>query len=250
MPSPLKIILLTLLIFASISQAGELTLTTKQGFELKADFYQPKQSTNRAVLLLHQCNADRTMYYGIAHELTLRGLHALSLDFRWFGESVKGAVDIKELAKLPPEERKNPWPMITEHWQNDVKLAYDFLRNTVGKRGSISVMGASCGGGQIEKLAHLNPIEAIGFFSSAVVQDDKESRAGYKAELAKIPTLFIAAEQDATFAGTQRAFALNENIHSQLISYKGDLHGETLLDQDKHLIKTIANWFDEKTKSE
>ncbi len=246
MTSSLKLIILTLFILTNTSQAAELTLTTKQGFHLKADFYQPKEGTNRAVLLLHQCNADRTMYYGIAHELTQRGLHALSLDFRWFGESTKGKVDIKELAKLPPEKRKNPWPMIMEHWGEDVQLAYDFLRKTVGKNGTIGVIGASCGGGQAKVLAEVNPINAIGFFSSAVIHDDEESIPKYKTKLAKIPTLFISSEQDGTFIGTQKGFALNENIHSQLISYKGDEHGEPLLDQDKHLVKTIANWFDEK----
>jgi len=228
----------------NISDAAEITLTTKEGFELKTDYFMPQSATNRAVILLHQCNSDRTMYDDIAHELSLKGIHALSLDFRWFGESVSGKTDIKELAKLPAAQRKNPWAMIMEHWPEDVQLAFDFLRNKVGANGDIGVVGASCGGRQAKILVENNPIKAISFFSSAVVHNDKDAVTSYKASLAKIPTLFISAEQDGTFNGTQKGFSLNEDLNSKFISYKGDEHGHPLLEQDKNLANTMANWFD------
>jgi len=231
------------MVLTNVSQAVELTLTTKQGFELKADYLVPQSASNRAVILLHQCNSDRTMYDNIAIELSQKGIHALSLDFRWFGESVSGKVDIKELSKLPPAERKNPWAMIMEYWPEDVQLAYDFLRNKVGANGNIGVVGASCGGRQAQILVENNPIKAISFFSSAVVHSD-EAATSYKAGVAHLPTLFISAEQDGTFKGTQRGFTLNESLQSKFISYKGDEHGYPLLKQDKNLANNMANWFD------
>jgi len=238
-----KLLIVCLMVFTSDSQAIEHTLITKQGFELKTDYFMPQPATNRAVILLHQCNSDRTMYDNIAVELSQKGIHALSLDFRWFGESVSGKTDVKELSKLPPAERKNPWAMIMEHWPEDVQLAYNFLRHKVGVNGNIGVVGASCGGRQAQILVENNPIKAISFFSSAVVHND-DAETNYKTSLAHLPTLFISAEQDGTFKGTQKGFTLNENLQSKFISYKGDEHGQPLLKQDKNLANTMANWFD------
>lgn len=240
-----KLLTVWLLTLTSIAQAAELTLTTKKGFELKTDYYLPKSPTNRAVILLHQCNSDRTMYDDIAHQLSQKGIHALSLDFRWYGESISGKTDLKELAKLPPAERKNPWAMIMEHWPEDVQLAYDYLRERVGSNGDIGVVGASCGGRQAKLLAESNPVKAISFFSSAVVHNDGDAVTSYQNTLAKLPTLFISAEQDGTFKGTQKGFTLNENLNSKFISYKGEEHGYPLLEQDKNLANTMANWFNE-----
>ena len=240
----LKLLIVTLITLTSFCHANELTLTTKQGFELKTTYNQPQTPTNRAVVLLHQCNSTRIMYKDIGKQLSQRGIHTLSLDFRWYGESISGATDIKELAKLPPAERKNPWPMIMEHWPAAVQLAYDFLREKIGEDGAIGVIGASCGGRQAQILAKNNSVAAMSFFSSAVVQNNDESVEDYQTTLAKIATLFVAAEQDGTFEGTKRGFTLNENIHSQFISYKGEEHGHPLLAQDKNLVNTIARWFD------
>jgi len=238
MPSRLKLLsfaLFTVFTVTITSQATELTLTTEQGFELKADYYQPKNAEQRAVLLLHQCNFNRTMYDDIGKGLSLHGIHALSLDFRGFGESIDAETDMNKFG------RNAIWEY-GKHWPKDTQLAYDFLRKKVGKDGIIGVTGASCGGRQAKVLAENNPITAMSFFSSAVVHND-EAVSGYKT-IAKKPTLFITAEGDGTFAGTQRGFTLNENINSKFISYKGKSHGYPLLEQDKHLAKTIVDWFD------
>ncbi len=242
MPSLIKILsfaIFTIIISnqATASQAEALVLTTEKGFELKADYYQPENNGERAVLLLHQCNFNRTMYDDIGRELSLRGIHALSLDFRGFGESINEETDMKKFGR-------NALMAYLKHWPKDVQLAYDFLRKKVGKNGIIGVTGASCGGRQAKVLAENNPINAISFFSSAVVHNDNEDTiADYKA-IAKKPTLFISAEEDGTFDGTQRGFKLNENINSKFVSYKGKAHGYPLLKQDKYLAKTLVDWFD------
>lgn len=245
MSSIAAIVSLALITSIVPNQDTELTLTTKEGFKLKADYFMPQNASNRAVLLLHQCNFNRTMYDNIGIELSQKGIYALSLDFRWMGQSIAGKTDIKELSKLPPEERQNPWGMIMEHWPADVQLAYDFLREKVGTDGLIGVTGASCGGRQAKVLSEKNSISAISFFSSAVVRNnDEETIASYKTSLAKIPTLFISSDQDGTYDGTQRGFSLNENINTKFISYKGDEHGHPLLMRDKTLARTMADWFD------
>ena len=241
MPSRLKLLslaLFTVFTVAITSQATELTLTTEQGFELKADYYQPENAEERAVLLLHQCNFNRTMYDDIGQGLSLSGIHALSLDFRGFGESIDDKTDMKKFGRGAVVRD------YMGHWPKDVQLAYDFLREKVGKDGIIGVTGSSCGGRQAKIVAENNPINAVSFFSSNVVHNDNDDTiADYKA-IAKKPTLFITAEGDGTYVGTQRGFALNENINSKFIAYKGKGHGYPLLEQDKHLAETLVDWFD------
>jgi dienelactone hydrolase len=242
MPSLLKslsfvLFAVTITIQATDSQATELTFTTEQGFALKADYYQPEKAEQRAVLLLHQCNLDRSMYDGIGKGLSQRGIHALSLDFRGFGGSIDDETDMKKFGR-------SRFMSYFKHWPKDVQLAYDFLRKKVGKDGIIGVIGASCGGRQAKILTENNPINAMSFFSSAVVHNDKEDTiTDYKA-IANKPTLFISAEEDGTFDGTKRGFTLNENVKSKFISYKGTAHGYPLLEQDEYLAETIVDWFD------
>ncbi|NQY38456.1 MAG: dienelactone hydrolase family protein [Alteromonadaceae bacterium] len=216
---------------------------TKQGFQLKADYYKPQQAENKAVILLHQCNFNRTMHDDIGKELSSLGIHALSLDFRGFGESISEEFDRKKLSELPRNERRQAFGDIREYWPEDVQLAYDFLRNRVGDTGLIGVVGASCGGRQAKIVAENNPIDAISFFSSAMTNGDGAIEK-YKEKFSKIPTLFISAEQDATYKFTQKGFALNENIKTKFISYKGKIHGHPLLTLDTRLGRTMAVWFD------
>jgi len=132
-----------------------------------------------------------------------------------------------------------------EFWPQDVQLAYDYLRDKVGKDGVIGVIGASCGGRQAQVLAENRSVVAIGFFSSGVLNKNSEkSIAEYQAKFSSLPTLFISAEKDGTYSGMQKAFSLNENPKSKFLSYKGSMHGHPLLTLDEHLAGSIANWFD------
>jgi len=109
--------------FSSFS--ADLTLTAKDNFDLKADYFQGKNnaqnSSSRAVLMLHQCNYNRSMYDTMAQQLSELGIDALSLDFRGFGESVNADFDVEKLSKLPQEERREQWQVMSTHWPSDVK---------------------------------------------------------------------------------------------------------------------------------
>ncbi len=219
MKALLKLLSITLFAVTLNSQAEEITLAESFISKLEASYYSPQAPTHRAVLMLHQCNFDRSMYNEIGHELSLRGIHALSLEFRGF--------------------------KILGHWPKDVQLAYDFLRNKIGSNGVIGVIGASCGGNQAKTLAKHNPINAMAFFSSDVVNEKSEGDIKhYKTSLAHKPTLFIAAEEDFTFVATKKGSELNKNINSLFLPYKGGKHGYPLLEQDKGLAEKMVHWFD------
>ncbi|KGJ90529.1 dienelactone hydrolase family protein [Thalassotalea sp. ND16A] len=231
-----------LLTISLSAHATELTLAADKDVELKADYYQSVQNSNRAVLMLHQCNYNRTMYNDIGQQLAEQGIHALSLDFRGFGESVNAQFDVKKVQALPREQRREAWQAMSAQWPDDVQLAYDYLKSNMAANGVIGVIGASCGGSQAITLAENNPINAISFFSSG--QSD-ENIDRYKTALANKPTLIIAAEEDTrTYQSAKKLFATTTNANSKFIGYKGGDHGYPLLDKDAHLASSIVNWLD------
>jgi dienelactone hydrolase len=242
MKSYLAFLSAALLSLAFNSQAKEITLTTEKGFDLKASFYQSKTASNRAVLLLHQCNYNRTMYNDIGQQLAEKGIHALSLDFRGFGESINNEFSVEKVQSLPKEQRGKAWQEMSSSWPNDVQLAYEYLTNKSSGKGLVGVIGASCGGSQAITLAENNSINALGFFSSGQRDENIER---YKTTLSELPTLIIASEKDrGTYQSAQKLFEATTNENSKFIAYKGSEHGYPLLDRDKQLASYITGWLD------
>jgi dienelactone hydrolase len=238
----IKIISGVLLTFTAASQANELTLTTDKGFALKASYYQSNKTSDRGVLLLHQCNYNRTMYNDIGQQLSDKGIHALSLDFRGFGESTTDEFSVEKVQALPREERRAAWQKLSTHWPSDVQLAYNHLKSKMSDKGIVGVVGASCGGSQAITLAENNPVSLIGFFSSGQ-RDENITR--YKKILADKPTLIIASEKDTgTYESAQKLFTASTNTSSKFIAYKGSAHGYPLLDSDTQLASYMVSWLD------
>jgi dienelactone hydrolase len=238
----IKIISAALLTLTASSQANELTLTTDKGFELKASYYQSNKTSDRGVLLLHQCNYNRTMYNDIGQQLSDKGIHALSLDFRGFGESANDEFNAERFQALPREERRTAWQKMSKYWPSDVQLAYDHLKSKMSDKGIIGVVGASCGGSQAITLAEKNPVNVMGFFSSG---QRKENIARYTKTLADKPTLIIASEKDTgTYESAQKLFTASTNTSSKFIAYKGTAHGYPLLDSDTQLASYMVSWLD------
>ena len=242
MKALIKIISVSLLALAGSSQANELTLTTNKGFELAASYYQSNKTSDRAVLLLHQCNYNRTMYNDIGQQLSDKGIHALSLDFRGYGDSAKGKFTPETFEALSDEETNTAWKAMVSYWPSDVQLAYNYLKTKLSGKGKIAVVGASCGGSQAITLAEKNPISAIGFFSSG---QGEKNIVRYKDTLADKPTLIIASEKDTTtYESAQKLFTTSTNKRSKFIAYKGTEHGYPLLASDTMLGSYIVSWLD------
>lgn len=237
----LKTFSFALLCSSLTAYAGEVTLKTDKGFELKGDYYKSKKKSNKAVLMLHQCNYNRTMYNDIGATLAKKGIHAMSLDFRGFGESVNEEYNVEKVQALPQDKRRDAWRKMSANWNADVQQAYDYLTSKVEGKAVVGIIGASCGGGQAINLAEKNPIEVISFFSSGQREENIER---YATMLSEKPTLIIAAEEDGgTYTSAQSLFKKAKHTNSQFIAYKGGDHGYPLLDKDKHLAKNIVHWF-------
>ncbi|MFT7561512.1 MAG: dienelactone hydrolase [Flavobacteriales bacterium] len=231
-----------ILMATNMATASELSLTASDGFELKADYYAAKASSKKAVVLLHQCNMDRSMYKELGESFKRKGIHVLSLDLRGFGGSVDAQTSINFLQLLPPEEHYQA--EVFGLWAGDVALAYDTLKERVGDNAKVGVLGASCGGEAGQMLAAQRSVQALSFFSSNVLNpNDSNSVKGYQDGLASVPTLFIAAENDQIYAGTKKASELNTAKNSTFFSYEGGEHGAPLLESQIKLSSKIIKWF-------
>src|SRR5262252_9540412 len=142
-----------LLLGAARFAAGEpvtgtpVTLSAADGTKLAATYYAAGKP-GPGVLLLHQCNRDRSTWSGVAENLAKEGFHVLTFDFRGFGES--GG---KRFAEETPEERDasfNAFP-------TDVDVAYAWLRSQPGVQGVTGAGGPSRGVNQSIQLSRRLP---------------------------------------------------------------------------------------------
>jgi dienelactone hydrolase len=212
----------------------DVDIAAPDGFVLKATYW-AADAPGPGVLLLHQCNRDRTAWAGAARALAGAGFHVLTMDFRGFGGSVGPGV------RSFRQQSDELWPL----WEGDVDRAVAFLTSlpAVGDR-PIGVMGASCGGSQALLLAARTPrVGAVVFLSSGLPWvDDQDVQAFQRNH--PVPVLAVAAEGDeGTARRTQELFAGSRHENSRLILYKGDEHGVPLFDRDPHLVETIVAFF-------
>src|SRR5688572_10257686 len=123
----------------------DVALTAPDGTALKATFYASAQP-GPAVLLLHMCNTTRKSWEPLAPQLAAAGIHALSVDYRGFGESGGDRFD----AVSPQDTQRT----IDEKWPGDIDAAYIFLLAQPGvDKTRVGAAGGSCGVAHAVRLA-------------------------------------------------------------------------------------------------
>lgn len=214
--------------------AAQVEFAAADGLMLHATYWGAERP-GPALLLLHQCNADRTSWAPLAERFALAGIHVLAFDFRGFGESRSDLVGdfAVERDRLLPD------------FPADVDRAVAFFATIPDvdvKR--LGVMGASCGGSQTLLLALREPrVQAIGFLSSSLPALTDQDLIQFESNQG-LPILAIAAEKDSgTFQRTRRLFEQSTHPSTKLIAYKGELHGVPLFAHDTGLVDAIVVWF-------
>lgn len=222
--------------------AVEKSIRADDGFTLSTEYFAPQQSSGKAVLMLHQCNYNRTMYDTLGQMLADAGIHAISLDFRGFGKSTSEDFNVEALSELPEDQQRQAWQKLSSHWSSDTDNVLEFLHNQAGKNAVVGVIGASCGGSLAVRMSESNQFEALALFSSA---QGEKNISRYKKFMSAKPTLIIAAQEDGnTYKSAEAIFANASHSSSKFVAYKGDAHGYPLYEQDKTLVAGIANWFE------
>ncbi|MDX1383327.1 MAG: alpha/beta fold hydrolase [Thermoanaerobaculia bacterium] len=185
------------------------------------------------VVLLHQCNADRSMYEELGAKLADAGFKALSIDFRGFADSKGGGYDLSDASR-------EDWDRAMAGFPLDAEAAYAYLAQQ-GAGKVIGAIGASCGGYQLIPLARDHPeLQRLAFFSSFL--SPTQERDIFR--LLPRQFLFIFATGDARAArpaGTL-AYRIGRDMSEQF-QYEGDAHGYPLFEQDPDLADKIVDWF-------
>ena len=214
-------------------------LQTSDGVNLKASYTSPGR-TGPAMLLIHQCNMDRSSWDAISSDLVAGGIHVLALDLRGFGES--GGEGLS--SGFPPFLRKSA---------SDADLAFDYLISQSDVDAArVGVGGASCGGMISADLAVRkgNDIKALMLLSSPPSSNAIQNAAN-NPELA----VFAAAtKQDPITPGVAGALESmvngSANPSSVLRILGGTEHGLPMFSSNPTLQPELLNWLKEQLLSE
>ena len=207
---------MVVLLFVTVSVAAgtEVSFKAADGFMLTGTF-SPVEKGGPAILLLHQCNADRRIYDQLATMLNAAGYNVLALDFR------QGSRD---------------------KWPGDVDAALSFLtsQGTVNPR-ALGVVGGSCGVSQAIHAARRHPaVRTLVLLSGGT---DAEGEA-YVKDSPRIPIFGIASEEDTDAAvSIRKLIGLSANRESRVEMLRDAGHAASMFSKQPELQADIVIWF-------
>jgi dienelactone hydrolase len=212
------------------------TLKAGDGTLLKGTYYAAAQP-GPGLLLLHQCNADRTTWATFAAAAAARGFHVLTLDYRGFGESQGPRFD----------NFQNQQATIRDAWPGDVDAAFDFLAAREGvNRDRIGAAGASCGVNQAAQLARRHPeVKTVVLLSGGLEPNAREHIRNTPA----LSVLAVASLDDGNIVPTMR-WITGWSAHpaSKFVEYKAAGHGTEMFAVEAGLQPMMLDWFDAQLK--
>lgn len=218
--------------FASAaSQRSDIDIEGADGVMLKATYTSPGRP-GPAMLLIHQCNMDRSAWDGLTEKLVGAGIHVLSMDLRGFGDSPGEPFSRETFGDLMA---KSP---------GDLDAAHAFLVSQEGVDGSrVGVGGASCGAMLTADMAGRH----AGITTLMVLSGPPSE--GAMAHIANTPGLAVfgaATESDTVTPGVgatiQKAVDGSKNPHSIAKIYAGTEHGLPMFAKNPELEPLIIEW--------
>ena len=220
-----------LCVTVSVAASTDLTFKAADGFALTGTFY-PVDKGGPAILLLHQCNADRRIYEQLATMLNAAGYNVLAFDFRGFGGSRAGSD-----TDLAANRQRT-----VERMPGDVDAALSFLtsQSTVNNR-ALGIVGGSCGVNQAVHAARRHPeirtVVALSGGTDAVGE-------AYIKDSPRIPILGVASEEDTDAAAAiKKIVGLSTNRESRAEMLKDAGHAASMFSTQPELQADIVIWF-------
>jgi dienelactone hydrolase len=224
-------IVVLLFVTVSVAASTEVSFKAADGFALTGTFY-PVEKGGPAILLLHQCNADRRIYEQLATMLNAAGYNVLAFDFRGFGGRRAG-----DDTNLGANRQR-----IIERMPGDVDAALAFLtsQSTVNKR-ALGVVGGSCGVNQAVQAARRHPeIRTLVVLSGGTDADGE----AYVKDSPRIPIFGVASEEDTTAAAAiKKIVGLSTNRESRVEMLKDAGHAASMFSRQPELQADIVIWF-------
>ena len=224
-------------IFVAATAAAEptvtpVTLKAPDGITLKGSYYSPGKP-GPGLMLLHQCDSDRSAWASLAKAAAARGYHVMAFDYRGFGES-EGA------RNLPPQEAG---PIVAQQWPRDVDTAFDWLLKQPGvDKDRIGAAGASCGVNQALLLASRHPeVKTLVLLSGGVTAPARE----YLRKAEWMPVLASGSDDDGGIVDTMRwILGWSKNPNNKFLHFKAAGHGTDMFRVEKTLEPALLEWFD------
>jgi dienelactone hydrolase len=210
----------------------DVDITAPDGIKLRATFFAAGKP-GPGVLLLHMCNTTRKSWEPVAKQLSEKGINALTIDNRGFGESGGPRFDLSK-----PDVIKQ----LNEKWPGDFDAAYEFLASQPGvDKTRIAAGGGSCGVDNALKLA-----ERHTDLKSLVLLAGGTDLAGinYIAQHPELPIFTAAAADDQYNPNTiqlmQWFSEISGNPRTKFSGFKDGRHGTEIFGPHPELVDQIV----------
>ena len=184
------------------------------------------------------CNTTRTSWEPLARQLAAAGIHALSFDYRGFGESGGDRFD--------PARAHEAQRIVNDNWPGDIDTAYEFLLAQPGvDRTRVGAAGGSCGVTHAARLARRHPGRSLARACSPGPLDSEG--------LTFITETPMAA--DLRGGGRRRSvrprrarhdewiLAMSGNPRNTFSGFKDGKHGTEIFGPHPELPKQIVAWY-------
>lgn len=229
---PLALLLSAATAPSAAAAPKDVDIPAPDGIKLRATFFSAGKP-GPGVLLLHMCNTARKSWEPVAKQLSEKGINALTIDNRGFGES--GG---------PRFEGASPDVMkqLNEKWPADFEAAYSFLVAQPGvDKTRIALGGGSCGVTNAMKLAEAHPdIKALVLLAGST----DIAGINYIAQHAERPIFTAAAADDeynpATLELMHWFSDLSGNPRTKFSGFKDGRHGTEIFGPHPELVDQIV----------
>ncbi len=229
---PFLLLLSTGIAYSQAPLPKDVDIVATDGTKLRATIFAAAKP-GPGVLLLHMCNTARKSWEPVAKELEEKGINALTIDNRGFGES--GGPRFEGAA---PDVLKQ----LNEKWPGDFEAAYDYLVAQPGvDKARIALGGGSCGVGNAVTLAQHHPdVKALVLLAGST----DVAGINYIAHRPEMPIFTAAAADDeynpATLQLMQWFSEISGNPRTKFSGFKDGRHGTEIFGPHPELVDQIA----------
>ena len=216
----------------ALSAQTDVDIVGADGVKLRATYSSPGKA-GPGMLLIHQCNVDRSSWSALTKKLVGAGVHVLAMDLRGFGESpgekLGSGGTFQNLMKVSP---------------GDVDAALAFLLDQTGvDSASIGAGGASCGAMLTADLASRNESVKTLMLLSGPPSAAAVAHMAASSELA----VFAAATSGDTVTpgvGEKLSAAVegSKNESSTAMIFEGSEHGLPMFAKNPELGPELFAW--------
>jgi dienelactone hydrolase len=217
---------------AVASSATDLDVVASDGAKLKATYSSPGKP-GPGMLLIHQCNRERSSWSALTDDLVAAGVHVLSMDLRGFGESPG-----------EPMTSRESFQALMQKSPGDVDAALALLLSQQGVDASrVGAGGASCGAMLTADLASRDAkVKTLMLLSGP----PSEAAVAHIAATPGLSVFVAAATGDTVTPGVADALrsavdgSKNESSTARIV--EGTEHGLPMFDKNPELGPALVSW--------